>query len=94
MFKLYNKCYFDDRIPQPHSIQFSNLDIHKACGMTKAGSIYIDSGLKKYPRLAEIILIHEAVHLMLGSEYHTSHGMRFQAELVRLWNEGAYDGVL
>lgn len=93
-FKLYNRCFFDKRVPTPYELEFSCLDEYESNGLTMKGSIYIDSALKKNPRVVEIFLIHEMIHLLLGDEYRPHHGARFHAEQVRLMNAGAYEGLL
>lgn len=52
-------------------------------------TIRIDKGLKTYPRLAQVILLHECVHLKLHKTK-TDHGKGFQNEMKRLARCGAF----
>jgi len=62
--------------------------------------IFLDSRLQDFPVLTCMILIHEMAHAYLdlqdykGYPADAGHGMMFQAELTRLFKEGAYDGIL
>jgi hypothetical protein len=95
-----NRDCFDGCLARPAVLRFAKLGNHDegVCRFFDDGTIhiYIDRFLQKHPNLAEMILIHEMAHQRLGSAYTRSggHGMRFQAELVRLFETGAYDELL
>lgn len=62
--------------------------------------IFLYSPLRDFPVLSCMVLIHEMAHAYLdlqdykGYPSDAGHGMVFQAELARLFKEGAYDGIL
>jgi SprT-like family protein len=62
--------------------------------------IKINDGLRNFPVLTSIVLLHEMAHADLdlrgykGYQSDGGHGMVYQAELDRLYKAGAYDGLL
>lgn len=63
--------------------------------------IQIDESLRGRNRQWQVITLHEMAHAYLfqtkgyvGYCYHKGHGMVFQGELCRLFQIGAYDGLL
>jgi hypothetical protein len=62
-------------------------------------TLSIHRDFRHHPNVAKMVLMHEMIHIHLGLKYATGgddsgHGMRFAAEKVRLFNEGAFDTVL
>ncbi len=60
-------------------------------------TIHISQHLARFHELAQIALLHEMVHVKLYSENNdpdAQHGQRFQAEIQRLKESGAYDRLL
>jgi hypothetical protein len=102
-FEHLNYRFFGNRIPQTVKVEFANLTKERANGTWSLleGMIRIDGPMKKVGELMILlILLHEMIHADLeyqgykGYPCDAGHGMRFQGELVRLWNAGAYDGNL
>ena len=54
--------------------------------------ILINPKIKNFSEIVQVTILHEMVHASLG--IHNHHGMRFQARIVELFNQGAYDGLL
>lgn len=94
LFRRINLKYFRNAISEP-KIEFRPLAKLGVDGMAKmlTNELYIDSDLKDHPCLAEGVLIHEMIHLLLGPDYLVPHGERFAAEKVRLWNAGAFEDI-
>jgi hypothetical protein len=55
-------------------------------------TITIEIGLKNFPRLSRLILLHEMVHVSLPIS--VGHGPRFERGIRRLIRLGAYKGLL
>ncbi len=97
-FDKLNGRFFDGRLDDI-SVQFKNIGPD---GMYHIGSkqITIDSKLRQHLSLILIVLLHEMAHADLdlrgyrGHQEDGGHGMMYQAELVRLFQAGAYDGIL
>jgi len=102
-FLHMNHRFFADRIPFNVKVEFGDLKEQRANGIWNLplGQLVIDNTMKKVGELLILqILIHEMIHADLEYQHYkgypndAGHGMRFQAELVRLWNDGAFDGLL
>jgi len=94
LFKEYNETLFNNSIDKNISIYFKHLwKTDDADGLYLPGVIFIDSHLKSVPKYARMVLIHEMCHAALP-ESCVDHGMLFQAELVRIFNRGGFDGLL
>jgi hypothetical protein len=100
MFRRLNKDRFNKEIEEPDVIRFADLQEEEISGSASMTSqspsvLEIDNGLRLFPRLTEIITLHESAHLrLLAKGYDPYHGMQFQAEIWRLISQGAYDGLL
>lgn len=99
LFRTLNKVRFNNEIEEPDVIRFADLEEEELSGSATTTSqaptvVEISHGLRMYPSLTAIVTLHEMAHLHVGTGYHPSHGMRFQAEIWRLIQEGAYDGLL
>lgn len=98
-FRFYNKKFFDNSIEEPEIIVFIPLLKEKCDGYTRWLSqhptrLEIDDSLRNHPCLTNIVILHEMAHLKLGPSYLEDHGMLYGAEIVRLFNAGAYEGLL
>jgi hypothetical protein len=90
---------FKDKIGHynEHSKQW---DIPDGYFSWKEDTIYVDRSLEYSPDSCTITLLHEMVHADLrfrgyiGYDIDGGHGMIFKAEIMRLINAGAYDGLL
>lgn len=99
MFRQLNKMRFGNMLEEPDVIRFADLAEEELSGhvteTTQAPTVLeIDHGLKTYPSLTTIVMLHEQAHLGVGCGYHPMHGTAFQAEIYRLMQSGAYDGLL
>ncbi len=95
-FHQYNRQYFGGQLEEPRVIRFADM---KSDGLTTTCSqfptrVEIDRHLRRHASCVKITLLHEMVHLKIGRDCLKHHGIRFAAELVRLFNAGAYDGLL
>ena len=101
-FNNYNTQFFQDKLPSTTPLFFvKNLKRGRercdAMYSSTTGSIKIDESLRDHENLAVICLVHEMAHAYLyikGCSEFDDHGMIYQAELVRLFNAGCYDGLL
>lgn len=99
-----DKTYFDEKLPDMLRIKFVKNLYNRGewCDGTFDPStmlISIDNNLRFHPNLCHIVVLHECAHVALpnykGDGLITKdHGMLFQAKLVELFNQGAYDEVL
>lgn len=102
LFKSFNEKYFDNQVPEPQSIRFADMtsDEVGADGSSTiyssrvGGEIKVNKAFARHHNSALLTLLHEMVHHKLGAEYVNGHGYRFGAEITRLWNVGAYEGLL
>jgi hypothetical protein len=68
-----------------------------SCYVPQTNEIVLQSSLSKYPKLCRILILHELIHSRLYHENgdpDEAHGERFQAEIKRLWDSGAYAKVM
>ena len=91
-----NKAYFGDQLQVPFELKFKKMkhDGHTLFMTSGTVRVHIHKDFKRHLDMAEIILLHEMIHIGLGFEYKGDHGMRFEAEKVRLFMVGAYDKIL
>ncbi len=101
-FRIFNDRYFNNRIPSHTKVRYGkpkkNADAHYD---PNTNEIIINKDLAEHNTIVFICLLHEMVHAKLDTTYIGSavdenphHGMIFQAEIYRLVNAGAYDGLL
>lgn len=89
MFNFLNRRYFNDEVPATTSVMWAPLNGDN--GDYQAGVIRIDTTLQGSPRLVKIIMLHELTHARYPR---LTHGRKFQAEIRRLVEAGAYDSLL
>jgi hypothetical protein len=68
-----------------------------ACFDYTKNAIYITNAVLSFRKTSKIALLHEMIHINLYAENADAdpkHGHRFQAEIDRLFNSGAYKGLL
>lgn len=97
MYDKINKAYFGGDLPFPMVLKFKKMpDYEGHTQFMTSGSvrIWIHEDLKRHLDSAEVVLLHEMIHVALGFDYKGEHGMRFEAEKVRLFMAGAYDKIL
>jgi hypothetical protein len=59
--------------------------------------IRINSQVAGWSKLSQVVILHELIHhflLLRDGDPDTSEGQRFQTEIKRLWEEGAYTKIL
>ena len=102
-FRAYNRAYFENSLPDPKILRYTELK--DAAGVThyeEGGinrvpqEILIHSALRYFPRISQTILLHEMAHVSINcvGGCHVFHGMRWQAEILRLFMAGAYEELL
>lgn len=102
-FDVYNSAYHNDALSSGITVIFGTskkgVDAHWE---PTTRSIVVSEKLRNHDSLALICLHHEMAHAKLALDGYVGgtvvkdrhHGMRFQAELDRLYKAGAYDGLL
>jgi hypothetical protein len=96
MYDNINKKYFGNELPVPLDLKFKKMPYDGDTRyMTSGGvKVYVHVDFKSHLGSAEMVLLHEIIHVKLGFDYKGDHGMRFEAEKVRLFMAGAYDKIL
>lgn len=107
MFMYNNHRFFNNQIPDHIAVVFGKVkhypDLKDASGFYDHSEqkIVIDEVLSSFGKSTETIVLHEMAHARLvmdgylgNTDSGERHGMRFQAEIVRLFNAGSYDGLL
>ena len=64
---------------------------------TQRNTIVINSSLARWPKLRRIVILHELIHhklLETGGDADIQEGTRFQREVTRLWELGAYKDMM
>lgn len=102
-FLFFNIHFFDAKLQKPNVIKFGRFTKHEDIERDgvlqeneKGAQIIIAEDLKYFGNMAILALIHEMAHLKLRTSMTLpgGHGMIFDAEIVRLFNAGAYEGLL
>jgi len=97
-FDELNERFFGYRL-EAITVQFAKISPDGLFNM-RTKEIKLNDGLRKFPVLGLTVLLHEMAHADLdlhgyrGYLRDGGHGMLFQAELNRLYQAGAYDGLL
>jgi hypothetical protein len=99
-FFMLNERFFDDKLPYievrfggNHPGTDGHFDMSK-------NEIHLSVGLRNFPNLLMIVLIHEMAHASMAIQGYRGypgdggHGGLFQVELDRLYKAGAYDSIL
>ena len=108
MFNCLNDTFFKGRIAPGVRALFvptrllkrSKKNAVDARWLSDIREIHIDAVYARSEPMSAILLLHEMAHAALDGTYigqatdDPGHGMIYQAELVRLFNAGAYDGLL
>jgi hypothetical protein len=97
-FLRYNDLYFDGRLPHDLTLYWepSRGNLAETCeletledtGGTPDLVVRLDPTLRFSSRMWHFTLLHELVHVDLYP--HRGHGKRFQKEMLRLANAGAF----
>ena len=99
-YSRYREQYFGDRLPPPHcvSLRFEHPEEDQdGCVMEDSEGaglfhVQIDPALRAFKSLAKIVLLHEMAHVSIWPI--RKHGKGFKQVLERLWEAGAYRGLL
>lgn len=93
-FLWMNEKFFENRLDKRAKVRFeTDLEDEEdgpLDGLCEAGEIFIASELRGIPVYANIVLLHEMIHL---DNVH-GHGIPFKARLNELVQRGAYDELL
>jgi len=92
----YQNAYFPDRNPDVH-IEFVDDAGGPACFVRSPQTMYIERATTFSEKYSRIALLHEMVHINLiedGGDPDEGHGARFQTEVKRLFEAGAYKNLL
>ena len=99
-FFMLNERFFDDKLPYIE-VQFGgNLPGTDGHFNMIKNEIRLSPGLKSFPSLMNIVLLHEMAHARMalldyrGYPCDGGHGGLFQVELDRIYRAGGYDGLL
>ena len=102
-YTSYNDHYHNNTLPDNITVRFGKpLNGSDAHWDPTAREIVVDTTLNVHDALALICLHHEMAHVKMHMDGYVGgtvvedshHGMRYQAELNRLYQWGAYDGLL
>lgn len=102
-YNRFNSRYYNNMLPSNVTVRFGTpLTGSDAHWDPIAREIVVNSTLRSHDTLVLICLHHEMVHIKMHTEGYVGgttvedphHGMRYQAELDRLYKLGAYDGLL
>jgi len=95
-FDRLNEQYFSNTLKRPLVIMFDCLAEDEEEGLCDSDGIRIDRSLKEHPDFMILVMMHEMIHWKLRDweQDGEDHGPRFQQEKYRLWNLGAYEGLL
>ena len=101
-FDLFNNRYFFGRLVSTKVEYGTPQEGADAHWDGQSRTIIVDKNLRTHDSLAMICLLHEMAHAYLDMDEYEGgtttkdrfHGMRYQAEIWRLIQAGAYDGLL
>jgi hypothetical protein len=104
-FEYYNVQYFSSKLPDGVRVEVffagagadgnRNMGITFACDSKARICIFVDPEFNPEWRGRKFTLLHEMVHLKLGYKDKESreHGPKFQHEMHRLADEGAFEDI-
>lgn len=87
-FRFYNRKYFNNELPEV-DLCWKKID-SRLFGYCDGDQIVIHENLRETTSLWKLTLLHELVHL---KNMRWGHGKKFQNEMRRLANAGAFDGL-
>lgn len=92
-YRTFNRKWFADELPHEADVFYAPLDdsiAEMTWDAAETPVIRIDPIFSICARMVRLALLHEMAHIHLHS---TSHGVLFQAEMLRLANAGAMKGL-
>ena len=102
-YDIFNDKYYDNKLPEDIKVFYGTpVDSDDAHWDPVKREIVVNKDLRTHDSLALICLLHEMAHVKMDEECYIGgttlkdphHGMRYQAEIDRLYKVGAYDGLL
>lgn len=93
-FRVFNRRYFDGTLPPRTRLKFHQNGRHWGWligDSVESCTLEMHHHCKADSRVGRIYLLHEMAHLKLFPL--EGHGERFEAEMLRLANEGAFRGL-
>ena len=105
-YNIFNSRFFEGRLPPDIEVRFARTEDDKdqlgsdcmGCYIKSLKLILVDARLDGYWKVLQSNMLHEMAHVRwpdhISHKHIADHGMMFQRELVRLFEAGAYDGLL
>ena len=92
-FLIYNRKYFGNKLPRETDALFAPVEGHHAFIEDTDGAVtlQIDTRYAVDAKLWKLSLLHEMAHYSSGD---WKHGVKFHIEIARLFEAGAYKGLL
>ena len=94
LYNFYNRKYFDGELPKDIEIIWHPCDDNNGRSDNLKGKIpriWIDPSIQAQPKFVRIVMLHECLHI---KNPRMNHGKVFKQEIKRLFEAGAYDGLL
>lgn len=90
LYRTFNRAYFDNRLDDGVAVRYgkSTRVSWMGCYVGEFETIYLNPILKRFRRLACIVLLHEMCHVGSQGE---GHGRRFQKMMHALADCGAFE---
>lgn len=105
VYRVYNRRYFRGKLPKNFPVRFAAarhfshrgiyghlvypIDVRKQL-RPQSGAIFVREGLREFPAVVAMTLLHEMVHLKLAGRRCQDHGRLFTREMKRLAARGAF----
>lgn len=86
-FLRLNRRYFGAGLPADTIVKWSRSPDLMGAAYIQPCMIVLNIGLRRWPKAAELTLLHEMVHLATGDK---THGARFQRAMLTLAKAGAF----
>lgn len=105
-YNEFNSRFFDGHLPPDVEVRFASSEDDKDQLGNDCMGVYVqsqkvilqDPGLRPYWKVLQMNLLHEMVHVLMpdhvSHEVTADHGMVFSHWIVKLFEKGAYDGIL
>jgi len=96
VLREYERKYFFD-VPEIDVLEVTDRGQGSACFVPSENRILIHPSVASYEKICRVLILHELIHSKLYKQYNdpdAEEGLRFQAEVKRLWNQGAYGRLL
>jgi SprT-like family protein len=105
-YNEFNSRFFEGRLPPDIEVRFATSEDDKDQLGNDCMGVYVharklilqDYGMREYWKMLKTNLLHEMVHALfpdhVSHKETEDHGMVFQYQIVKLFEKGAYDGLL